>query len=149
MDPTNILTTAQLFAVWKAVEAMSSMAVPALPILAAASEAGHQPAFIAALYALNLRDAIHLIEPFKRMGASEIYAFDVDGDVSVMTKTWPFAVETACGFGRPELPVPTGNRSNRHRPADYPSLGALSAGWASSPRPRGALWLSDQLRRQP
>lgn len=94
IDPTNILTTARLFAVWKAVEAMSSGTVPALPILSAAGEAGHQPAFIAALYALNLRDAIHRIERFKRMGASEMYAFDVEGEVSIMTKTWPFAVET-------------------------------------------------------
>jgi AraC-like DNA-binding protein len=94
LDPTNILTTAQLFAVWKAVETMSPAAVPALPILHAAGAAGHQPAFIAALYALNLRDAIYRIERFKRMGASEMYEFDVDGDISFMTKTWPFAVET-------------------------------------------------------
>jgi len=94
MDPKNMLTTAQVFAVWKAVETMSSAAAPALPILNAAGEAGHQPAFIAALYALNLRDAIHRIERFKRMGASEMYEFDVYGEVSVMTKAWPFAVET-------------------------------------------------------
>ncbi|KQZ61020.1 hypothetical protein ASD67_17215 [Sphingopyxis sp. Root1497] len=94
LDPTNILTTAQMFAVWKSVEALSSGAVPALEILKASGEAGHQPAFIAALYALNLRDAIHRIERFKRMGTSEIYELTVDGDVSTMTKTWPFAVET-------------------------------------------------------
>lgn len=94
MNPANILTTAQVFAIWKAVETMSAAAVPALSILDAAGEAGHQPAFIAALYALNLGDAIRRIERFKRIGASEGYKFETDGDVTVMTKLWPFAVET-------------------------------------------------------
>ena len=94
MNPANTLTTAQVFAVWKAVEAMSGAAVPALPILHAAGKTGHQPAFIAALYAHNLRDAIQRIERFKRMGASETYDFDVEDDVFVVTKLWPFAVET-------------------------------------------------------
>lgn len=94
LDPTNLLTTAQVFAIWKAVEALSSAATPALDILSATRKTGHQPAFIAALYAFDLRDAIHRIARFKRMGTSEAFALVHAGNVSTLTKEWPFAVES-------------------------------------------------------
>jgi len=68
LDASATLSTAQLFAVWKAVETLSDDPAVALRLLGAADLSGHQPAYIAALYAADYRDAILRIERFKRMG---------------------------------------------------------------------------------
>lgn len=93
LDASSTFSTAQLFAVWKAVETLSKNPALALRLLQGADLRGHQPAFIAALYAADFRDAIGRIERFKRMGACEIFKTEETRDAWTITKDWPFATE--------------------------------------------------------
>lgn len=93
LDASALLSTAQLFAIWNAVETISGDAALALRLLEAADHAGHQPAFIAALYAFDFRDAIGRIERFKRMGACEVFRSEEASGLWTITKEWPFAAE--------------------------------------------------------
>lgn len=93
LDASATFSTAQLFAVWKAVETLSGDPAVALRLLQGADLRGHQPAFIAALYAADFRDAIGRIERFKRMGACEVFRTEETRDVWTIIKDWPFANE--------------------------------------------------------
>lgn len=93
LDPSALLSTAQLFAIWKAAETTAGGTGLALRLLQGADSAGHQPAFIAALYASDFRDAIGRIERFKRMGACEVYRTGETSGLWSITKEWPFATE--------------------------------------------------------
>ncbi|RAK57411.1 AraC family transcriptional regulator [Phenylobacterium deserti] len=93
LDASALLCTAQLFAIWNAAEAIAEEPDLALRILQAADRAGHQPAFIAALYASDFRDAIGRIERFKRMGACEVFRTEEASGLWSITKDWPFATE--------------------------------------------------------
>lgn len=93
LDASAIFSTAQLFAIWKAVETLSDHPTVALRLLEGADHRGHQPAFIAALYAADFRDAIGRIERFKRMGACEVFKTEETRDAWTITKDWPFASE--------------------------------------------------------
>ena len=93
LDASATLSTAQLFAVWKAVETLSDDPAVALRLLAAADLSGHQPAYIAALYAADFRDAILRIERFKRMGACEVFRTEETAGRWSIIKEWPFATQ--------------------------------------------------------
>ena len=93
LDASATFSTAQVFAVWKAVETLSDDPAVALRLLEGADLRGHQPAFIAALYAADFRDAIGRIERFKRMGACEVFRTEETRDAWTITKDWPFASE--------------------------------------------------------
>lgn len=93
LDASATFSTAHLFAVWKAVESLSGDPAIALQLLAGADQRGHQPAFIAALYAADFRDAIGRIERFKRMGACEVFRTEETRETWTITKDWPFATE--------------------------------------------------------
>jgi AraC-like DNA-binding protein len=91
--PSAILSTAQLFAIWRAAETMTDDPGLPLRLLRAADHTGHQPAFIAALYASDFRDAIGRIDRFKRMGACEVFRTEQRGGLWSIIKEWPFATE--------------------------------------------------------
>ncbi len=93
LNASATLSTAQLFAIWKAVETLSDDSAVALRLLQGADLRGHQPAFIAALYAADFRGAIGRIERFKRMGACEFFRTEETKDAWTITKDWPFATE--------------------------------------------------------
>ena len=93
LDAAATFSTAQLFAIWKAVETLADDSAVALRLLRAADIRGHQPAFISALYAADFRDAILRIERFKRMGACEMYRTEETAGRWSIIKEWPFATE--------------------------------------------------------
>lgn len=93
LDASALLSTAQLFAIWNAAETISGDAALALRLLEAADRTGHQPAFIAALYASDFRDAIGRIQRFKRMGACEVFRTEETSALWSIAKEWPFATE--------------------------------------------------------
>lgn len=93
LDASATLSTAQMFAIWKAFETMADDPAAALRLLEGADRCGHQPAFISALYAADFRDAIGRIERFKRMGACEVFRTEETRDTWMITKEWPFATE--------------------------------------------------------
>lgn len=93
LDASGTLSTSQLFAIWKALEALADDPVVALRLLDGADRCGHQPAFISALYASDFRDAIQRIERFKRMGACEVFRTEEANGRWAIIKEWPFATE--------------------------------------------------------
>ncbi|WP_207485488.1 AraC family transcriptional regulator [Arenibaculum pallidiluteum] len=93
LDTAAMLSTAQLFAIWKAAETMAGDEGLALRLLQGANRSGHQPAFIAALYASDFRDAVRRIERYKRMGACEVFRTEETAGLWSIIKEWPFATE--------------------------------------------------------
>lgn len=93
LDSSATFSTAQLFAIWNAAETLAGDAALALRLLRAADLSGHQPAFIAALYAADFRDGIGRIERFKRMGACEVFRAEETAGRWTIVKDWPFATE--------------------------------------------------------
>ncbi|TNC47705.1 AraC family transcriptional regulator [Rubellimicrobium rubrum] len=90
---TGLLTTAQMFAIWQAVEALSGDLGFAFRLLEASDEAGHQPAFLAACYAADYRDAVSRVARFKGLGACELFRFDERHGEFAVSKDWPHASE--------------------------------------------------------
>lgn len=93
LDTDRFYTTAELFAVWKAVEQIANDPAFALRLLDAVSQIGHQPSFLAALYAADFRDAIHRIERFKRLGSCEHFWVTEQDGWWTLGKDWPYAME--------------------------------------------------------
>lgn len=93
LDRDRFYNTSELFAVWKAVEQLAQSPAFALRLLEAVNQTGHQPSFLAALYAADFRDAIHRIERFKRLGSCEHFWVREQDGWWTMGKDWPYAVE--------------------------------------------------------
>ena len=93
LDASACLSTAQLFSIWKAVEVLSKDETFALRVIAGADGAGHQPAFITALYASDFRDGIHRLLRFKRVASIERFWTHEEDGMWMLGRDWPFATE--------------------------------------------------------
>lgn len=93
LAPSGLVTTAQMFAVWRAVEALSGDPGFAFRMVEASEAAGHQPAFLAACYAADYRDAVARVARFKGLGACELFRFDERHGEFLVSKDWPHATE--------------------------------------------------------
>lgn len=93
LSAPGFVTTAQLFAIWKAIEDLTADPGFAFKMVDASDTAGHQPAFLAACYAADFRDAVSRVARFKGLGASEQFHFDeLDGEF-LISKDWVHATE--------------------------------------------------------
>lgn len=92
-DPRSFVSTAQLFAIWQAVEDLTGDPDFTFKLLDAFDTSGHQPAFLAASYAENYRDAILRIRRLKRLGTSEIIQFEESAGEFTLYKDWPSATK--------------------------------------------------------
>jgi len=92
-NEAGYVTTAQLFAIWKAVAALAGD--PALGIaLAEAPEPDRpKPALIAAFYAATYRDALTLLAGTRKYGSCFQLRFDEQDGQFAIAKDWPFATE--------------------------------------------------------
>jgi AraC-like DNA-binding protein len=90
-DPRGFLNTAQVFAIWQAVEELTGAPDFAFKLLDAFDTSGHQPAFLAASYASDYRDAIQRIRRLKRLGTSEVIQFEESAGEFALYKDWPSA----------------------------------------------------------
>lgn len=90
-DPRGFLNTAQVFAIWEAVEKLTNAPDFAFKLLKAFDTSGHQPAFLAASYAADYRDAILRIRRLKRLGSSEVIQFEESAGEFTLYKDWPSA----------------------------------------------------------
>jgi AraC-like DNA-binding protein len=90
-DPRGFLNTAQIFAIWQAVEELTGAPDFAFKLLDAFDTSGHQPAFLAASYAQDYRDAILRIRRLKRLGSSEVIQFEESTGEFTLYKDWPSA----------------------------------------------------------
>lgn len=93
LNTTGLVTTAQMFAVWTAIETLTGDPGFGFKIVEASDSAGHQPAFLAACYAADFRDAVARVARFKGLGDCEKFRFEErHGEFSIF-KDWPHATE--------------------------------------------------------
>jgi AraC-like DNA-binding protein len=90
-DPRGLINTAQVFAIWQAVEELTGAPDFAFKLLDAFDTSGHQPAFLAAIYAADYRDAILRILRLKRLGTSEVIQVEESAGEFTLYKDWPSA----------------------------------------------------------
>ncbi|MBP0652348.1 AraC family transcriptional regulator ligand-binding domain-containing protein, partial [Mycobacterium tuberculosis] len=55
LNPQALVSTAQLFAIWKAIEALAADPNLAIRVVEASNAVGHQPLFLAGCYAADYR----------------------------------------------------------------------------------------------
>ena len=93
LNPQAVVSTAQFFAIWKAVEDLTGDPGIGIKLVEASNTAGHQPLFLAACYAADYRDGLARIQRFKRLTSCEQLRSDErDGEFS-MFKEWPYVTE--------------------------------------------------------
>ena len=89
LDDTAFISTAQLFAIWRAIEALSGDPAFGIRMACETSSAQHMIAFVSALYAANLRDGLERIVRYKRLcSPDELRMEEQDGKIFV-TSAWP------------------------------------------------------------
>ena len=104
-------------------EALAADPAIGLKMVAASDTAGHQPAFLAAHYAADFRDAVARVDRFKRLGSCERFSFEERHGEFSIGKDWAYAAEP-----EPDVLVdmtfayllearPTGHRPTDHAPA--------------------------------
>lgn len=93
LSAQQLVTTAQLFAIWKALEDLSGDPAFGIRFVAASDAAGHQPLFLAACYAADYRDGIARIARFKRLANPEQFVLDEQGEEVSISRRWIHAAE--------------------------------------------------------
>ncbi|WP_199171498.1 MULTISPECIES: AraC family transcriptional regulator [Luteimonas] len=88
-----ILTTAQLFALWKAIGDLTTDPGFGIQLVETTSTMGHKPAFLAASLAADYRDALSRVARFKRLCAPDQLHFEERDGHFFITQAWPFATE--------------------------------------------------------
>lgn len=88
LESQPLVTTAQFFAIWRVMEALTRDPGLWLRFVEATDAVGHQPMFVAACYASDYRDAIARVVRFKRLTTPERFLIEErDGEVSI-AKEW-------------------------------------------------------------
>ena len=93
LSTTGLVFTAQLFAIWKAVQDLANDPEFGFKMVKASDQAGHQPAFLAAHYAADFGDAIARIDRFERLSSCELFRFDEQHGEFSISKEWPYTSE--------------------------------------------------------
>ena len=93
LNPQAIITTAQFFALWKAVEQLLPEPGLAIRIIEALNTAAHPPSVLIALYARNFRDGLVRLARFKRLCVPEQLLWDEKKAECRITVMWPHATE--------------------------------------------------------
>jgi AraC-like DNA-binding protein len=89
----QVISTAQYFAVWRALETLSSDAAFGIRLVQMSDPEGYPPAFLAAYFARDYRDALLRTARFKRLCTPEqLHIAETEHEVSLTTK-WLFAIE--------------------------------------------------------
>lgn len=94
-DARGQVTTAQYFALWRSVEALSPAPDVGLRLVANIKPGTLPPAFLAAYYARDFRDALTRIARFKALCSPEEMIAEEDGDTFTIRLAWPLAGEEA------------------------------------------------------
>ncbi|RQR34990.1 AraC family transcriptional regulator [Burkholderia sp. Bp9143] len=92
-DAAASISTAQLFAIWRAIELLSGDASFGIKMVRDTSTATHKLAFLAATYAENYRDGLARVIRFKRLcSPDKLHCDEKNGRVSI-TIEWPPGTE--------------------------------------------------------
>lgn len=89
LDDTVVMSTAQLFAIWNAVEALSGDTVAGIRMVTETSTARHMLAFLAATYAADFRDGLTRLARFKRLCSPDRLCFEERKGRTTVTTEWP------------------------------------------------------------
>jgi len=92
-NETGYVTTAQLFAIWKAVEAVARDPGLGIALAEAPDPDRPKPALVAAFYAATYRDALSLLADTKRYGGCFQLRFEEQDGRFAIAKDWLFATE--------------------------------------------------------
>lgn len=92
-DSAATITTAQLFAIWRAIEALSGDAGFGIKMVRETSTATHKLAFLAASYAESYRDGLARLVRFKLLCSPDELHCDEGNGRAVFTVEWPPGTE--------------------------------------------------------
>ncbi len=87
------VTTAQFFALWKALEELKPQPGLGLELVQSADTAVHPPSSLAAFYARDYRDGLVRIARFKRLCSPEQLQVEEGQDGCTITAEWTYATE--------------------------------------------------------
>ncbi len=93
LDDRAFVNTGHYFALWRALEELSHDPAFGLKMVQLSDPSGHPPAFLAAYYARDYRDALARTARFKRLCTPEQLLFDETGTSVVVTTKWLFTAE--------------------------------------------------------
>ncbi|TGQ50512.1 AraC family transcriptional regulator [Mesorhizobium sp. M1C.F.Ca.ET.193.01.1.1] len=89
------VTTVQYFALWKALEELSTEPAPGIKLVQAADTAIHPPSTLAAFHARDYRDGIARVARFKRLCTPEqLNVAEANGECTISSE-WLYATEPA------------------------------------------------------
>ena len=93
LNETAFIGTPQLFAIWKAIEALSGDPAFGIRMVCDTSSARHMMAFVAALYAADFRDGLERMVRYKRLCSPDrLLLEEKEGKLSVRSE-WPGGTE--------------------------------------------------------
>lgn len=93
LNMQGLVTTAQYFALWKALEDLTADPGLGIKLVEAADTAVHPPSSLAAFYARDYRDGLFRIARFKRLCSPEqVHIADKKTECTI-TVEWPYATE--------------------------------------------------------
>ena len=87
-DASAVVTTAQFFAIWEAIETLAADPGFAFKMVEASDRTGHHPAFLATCYAADFRDALSRFARFNGLAASERFRFEERAGEYIVAKDW-------------------------------------------------------------
>jgi AraC-like DNA-binding protein len=100
LGEAGFVTTAQFFALWRGLEALTGDPALGIKFVAGAATAAHPPSSLAAFHARDYCDGLHRLARFKRLCTPEQFHFDEAAGACVVTNLWLHATE-------PEPPIAT------------------------------------------
>lgn len=89
LDDALAITTAQLFAIWDAIETLSGDTASGIRMVTQTSTAKHMLAFLAATYAADFRDGLTRLARFKRLCSPDRLRFEARAGKTYVTTEWP------------------------------------------------------------
>ena len=94
LDGQTFVTTAQYFALWRALEDLTGDPALGIKFIAGAATAAHPPSILAAFYARDYRDGLQRLARFKRLCTPEQFHMVENTDGCLITKGWLYATES-------------------------------------------------------
>ena len=89
----GLVTTAQFFALWRALEELTGDSALGLKLVTEAATAAHPPSSLAAFHARDYRDGLHRLARFKRLCTPEQFHIVEAQDECLITNAWLHATE--------------------------------------------------------
>ena len=89
----GLVTTAQFFALWRALEELTGDPTLGIKLITGAATAAHPPSILAAFYARDYRDGLHRLARFKRLCTPEQFHIVEASGECLITNAWLYATE--------------------------------------------------------